>query len=175
MQAIRVAQTLEKRQSRRLLDKREARDLEAAKIVAGMDQVIPPTEERIVESIHNPTIIQSRAQGPDLRMKVLGDNTPLVQAIQAANEDDALYKKVKASPSEHPMFQIKDQMLWSRNRAGEDVLCLPRGLYQNKSIRGVILEQAHEIVGHFGPQKTCRLYPSVVLVAENDYGCYNIL
>src|SRR5690606_193186 len=37
---------------------------------------------------------------------------------------------------------------------GERVLCVPHGSFNNKSLRGSILEQAHEILGHFGPQRT---------------------
>jgi hypothetical protein len=38
-----------------------------------------------------------------------------------------------------------------------------------ESLHGVIIDQAHMIVGHFGPQRTADyMYPAVVLVAANS-------
>lgn len=47
------------------------RDLEATNIMVGMEQVIPPPEELIIESVDNPTVIQFLPRGHYLWTKVL--------------------------------------------------------------------------------------------------------
>ncbi|KAG5220179.1 ribonuclease protein [Salix suchowensis] len=49
----------------------------------------------------------------------------------------------------------------------EVVLCIPQGTLKDNTLTGIIIEQAHSIVGHFSSQKTSE-YIAMVLVAEND-------
>ena len=65
-----------------------------------------------------------------------------------------MYAAIIKDPKDHPTFQIQDGLIWTKNRAKEIVLCVPNAKYGEQSIRGVILEQAHRTVGHYGPQRT---------------------
>lgn len=52
-------------------------------------------------------------------------------------------------------FSIEKGLIFTTNRGGERVLCIPHGTSQNgKSLYGIIAEQAHEVLGHFGGQRT---------------------
>jgi len=61
---------------------------------------------------------------------------------------------VLKQPDQHAAFTIRDQLIWSRNRGGEQVLCVPSTKMGRQSLHGIIIDQAHTIVGHFGPQCT---------------------
>jgi hypothetical protein len=44
--------------------------------------------------------------------------------------------------------------LYTRNKAGESVLCIPSFIRKKRRMTEIIIAQAHEVLGHFGPQKT---------------------
>ncbi|KAJ7506412.1 hypothetical protein B0H11DRAFT_1643057, partial [Mycena galericulata] len=73
-------------------------------------------------------------------------------AISAGYADDKFFKKVLASPKDYRAFTITDGIIYSRNRGGEEVTCIPAAMLGEQSIRGSIIDQAHRTLGHFGPQ-----------------------
>ena len=74
--------------------------------------------------------------------------------LKNSYQDDALFAKVLANPETHQAFDIHNGLIWTKNIGLERVVCLPKGKYGQQSIRGAVLEQAHQIVGHFGHQRT---------------------
>ena len=109
MHAAQVESTLTTRQSRWLLDKQEARDLEAAKITSGMKeltaerepsvttvpQVVPeqkPVEpERVLSEEEDPTVYKSCLYTQHLYNEVFGDNEELQTE---GYTEDPLFSKV---------------------------------------------------------------------------------
>jgi hypothetical protein len=65
-----------------------------------------------------------------------------------------LFVKVLKQPDQHTAFTIHDQLIWSCNRGGEQVLCIPSTKMGSQSLHGIIIDQAHMIVSHFRPQHT---------------------
>jgi len=60
---------------------------------------------------------------------------------------------VLAKPEQHTKsFTIREGLIWTPNLKGLQVLCLPR----DRALLTQVLTQAHEIVGHFGGQRTCK-------------------
>ena len=103
--------------------------------------------------------------------EVFGNNEELQTAVALGYAEDPLFSKVSQRLAEFPAFEKEGNFLWGKNRGGESVLCVPNAKLGTKTVRGAILEQAHEIVGHFGPQRTI----NYVLVAQNDEGCDSVL
>ncbi|PBK70532.1 hypothetical protein ARMSODRAFT_884781, partial [Armillaria solidipes] len=91
--------------------------------------------------------------GPDLSFKTV-ESDEFVTAIKKGYTEDKMMKIVMENPTEHTLFRIKDGMIWTKNRKGEDVLCVPRTLMGDKSVIGMILDQAHSTLGHYGYQRT---------------------
>ena len=54
----------------------------------------------------------------------------------------------------NPSFKEREGFIWTRNRGGEDVVCVPSSSSTDTTLRTRILEQAHQIVGHYGPERT---------------------
>ena len=112
MHAARVESTLTTRQSQQLLDKQEARDLEAAKIASGMKeliserepsvtmvpQVVPEREpaepERVPSEEEDPTVYESRLYTQHLYNEVFGNNEKLQTAVAQGHTEDPLFSKV---------------------------------------------------------------------------------
>lgn len=78
----------------------------------------------------------------------------LRDAIKRSYATDTLFSKVLVDKFKHCPYSERNGLITIVNQAGERVVCVPDGKLGNKYIRGLIIEQAHEVVGHFGPQKT---------------------
>ncbi|KAI5887789.1 uncharacterized protein SCHCODRAFT_02514415, partial [Schizophyllum commune H4-8] len=74
--------------------------------------------------------------------------------MQDAYVDDPLGRKILAAPDKHARFRVRDGFIWTKNGAKEWVAYVPKGRYVDKTLRQLVIEQAHQTVGHFGPQKT---------------------
>ncbi|KAG6874900.1 hypothetical protein C0992_006058 [Termitomyces sp. T32_za158] len=70
--------------------------------------------------------------------------------IQQGYAADTFFIKILDKPKEHLRFHIEHQLIYMMNTSRVKVLCIPR----DRSLITTILEQAHNIVGHFGYQKT---------------------
>ncbi|KAF8227328.1 hypothetical protein L208DRAFT_1297577 [Tricholoma matsutake] len=101
----------------------------------------------------DPRIFKSQAKGPDLHVH-MSEQEPLNDDIQNGYVNNKLFKKILEKPEDHPRFQIWDNFIWMKNIGGEDVLCIPTSTSKGMTLHGHIIQQAHSIVGHFGPLKT---------------------
>jgi len=54
----------------------------------------------------------------------------------------------------HPSFEMKNKIIYTKNRGGEDIVCIPSTMSAEMTLRTRILDQAHQVVGHYGPQRT---------------------
>lgn len=68
--------------------------------------------------------------------------------------EDALFSKVQRAIGEHPSFTTRDDILWTKNRLDQEVVCVPRAKKGQQSITGKIIDAAHTTLGHFGHRKT---------------------
>ncbi|KAF8227296.1 hypothetical protein L208DRAFT_1213865, partial [Tricholoma matsutake] len=105
------------------------------------------------KSKNDPLIHNSQAKGPDLHIH-MSELDPLCDDIQKGYANNKFFKKLFENPEDHPGFQIWDRFIWMKNCSGEDVLCVPSTLFKGTTLHGHIIEQAHTVVGHFGPLKT---------------------
>ena len=128
----------------------EARQQDAAELAAHKES--PPVQQKAEEHL-NPTISESLGQTIDLHPRVEGDRSVL-DAIRIGYDSDPVCAKVLSNIEHHANFTTTDGLLYTKNRAGERVLCIPTGLHQKRRLNEIIIAQAHEVLGHFGPQKT---------------------
>ncbi|KAH7904833.1 hypothetical protein BJ138DRAFT_1018573, partial [Hygrophoropsis aurantiaca] len=98
-------------------------------------------------------LIESTNDGPSLR-EYIEETEGFLKDVQLGYPVDKTLSKVLDKPSEHAAFALRDGLLYSKNHGGEEVLCIPRAVSKGKSIPGIIIEQAHMVLGHFGPNKT---------------------
>ena len=77
-----------------------------------------------------------------------------LQSIASMYPEDPFFAPIYLHPEQYNKFDLHKDYLWTRNRAGERVICVPRGLLKGKSIRGCIIGACHTTVGHLGTSKT---------------------
>ncbi|KAF9023879.1 hypothetical protein BDZ89DRAFT_955257, partial [Hymenopellis radicata] len=75
-------------------------------------------------------------------------------AVRNASKCDSLLGKILDNPDDHRLFHVEDGLVWYKRNSKENALCLPTGGYGEQSIRGLVIEQAHRTLGHYGAQRT---------------------
>jgi hypothetical protein len=140
--------------ARRLRDRSEDRIAEADKLVRAAanhdgDAVVPaPTDAPDL------TVADALQDGPPLGEVVLGDKDFTV-AVKDGYMSDPTLSKVIDKPHHFPVFKVVDGLIYNKNRLGNDCLCIPRsGLKGKRSLPDIVIDHAHTIVGHLGPQRT---------------------
>ena len=67
---------------------------------------------------------------------------------------DKIFSKILANPGHYKSFQIRDGYIYTVNRNKEEVLCIPRVLFDRQTTTQIMIDHAHTTLGHFGSQKT---------------------
>lgn len=83
------------------------------------------------------------------------DSDPTFEAdIKSSYAMDPIFSKVLKAPNDHPRFFVEEGLIWTENsyKPGKKLLCIPKSPKGVRSLCGAVIEQAHEVVGHFGPQ-----------------------
>jgi hypothetical protein len=111
------------------------------------------SRSREVTTDNEPTVVESRAKGENLRKTMANDKT-FEEDILKGYEEDVFFGRITKKNEENPLFRIHNGLVWTQNRGGEEVLCIPSAKSLKTTIRARIVEQAHQVVGHFGSQRT---------------------
>ncbi|KIJ58998.1 hypothetical protein HYDPIDRAFT_33617 [Hydnomerulius pinastri MD-312] len=141
------------RQSVRLCEKAQVKErcLEASEMNTNPEpdtRESPPTGADEDPSVFN-------SSGMDEVLPQFVNATESLRAsIQTQYLEDPLLSKIIQDPKAHPAFSKEDDYVYLKNGKGRDVLCMPRGLHDGKSITGILIEQAHNALGHFGTLHT---------------------
>jgi hypothetical protein len=101
----------------------------------------------------DPTVRESRAEGGNLHETMANDDT-FEEDIQKGYSEDMFFKKVLEDGEGNPLFRVHKGTMWMQNRGGEEVMCIPSVRSLDMTIHVRIIEQAHQVVGHFGTQRT---------------------
>src|ERR1700730_11863987 len=102
-----------------------------------------------------------------LRLRMEGGDNGMQQSICDGYKQDCLFKVILDAPENYTSFKIRDNLIFSKNSKGDEVLCVHRTLHKGKSIPGIITNKAHVVLRHMGMKRTtdyvCRYYwwPSV--------------
>jgi hypothetical protein len=149
-------------QNRKLQEAQELREEEAVEMQQAtaetQDMPQPPAEEE------DPTKGDILGHSPTGQPPMLDNENPeedqqLLQTIKDNYEKDLLTRTMLANPENHKKyFRVSKGLIWTKNFHGTEVICIPR----ENSLITQLLTKAHEVVGHYGDQRTCeytrRLY-----------------
>ena len=68
--------------------------------------------------------------------------------------EDRFFTDIWEKPERHNRFEKKEDLLWTRNRIQQRVICVPKGMHNGYNIRGIVIDASHETLGHLGYRKT---------------------
>lgn len=129
------------------------RDIEAEAMKG--PEVEPDTQASVAETENvnakETTLGEMLDAGPDLNATELVEDDFLI-SIRNGYAADSLFKLVLESPQQYKQFTLQDGLIFTLNRVGAEVVCIPRANHGPQSLQGVILDQAHQALGHYGFQ-----------------------
>ena len=80
------------------------------------------------------------------------DLNPIIMKIYW---QDKIYSKILESPKAHAKFGVKEGLIFTKNNPSWDVICVsPKAIHKGKRLIKIIIDHAHNIIGHFGQFKT---------------------
>jgi hypothetical protein len=100
-----------------------------------------------------PMVVESRVKGENLHKTMANDKT-FEEDILREYEEDAFFGRITKKNKENPLFRIHNGLVLTQNRGEEEVLCIPLSKLLDTTLHVRIVEQAHQVVGHFGSQRT---------------------
>jgi hypothetical protein len=138
-----------------------------------MGMTIAPYMYAMTVDVQSEDLTVAQSMGHHVEIADMGDlDKAFRQDIHQGYMMDKLFSKVLSNPSHHCPFKVDNSLIWTSNISGDDMLCIPAMKPNMKSLQGVIIEQAHCTIGHFGPQQMMdyichwywwpKLYPLVV-------------
>jgi RNase H-like domain found in reverse transcriptase/Integrase zinc binding domain len=138
-----------------VIEHTEARQCKAAELATHKEsgQEPPVSQCMPLQDRANPMILESLGQLPDLHPRIEGDCS-ILHDIKNRYAKDPTFAKVLKKSEHHKNFEIADGLIYTCNRMGESVLCIPSVVLKKRRLPEIIIAQAHETLGHFGPKKT---------------------
>jgi len=137
------------RWSTHLVEKAEQRVLKSDQMNKG---AVNPVDNPNADP--DPLAFMSRADMQSLCVRIERDIN-LTCLMQGHYHKDPLFMKVFSHPEVHPHFRIKDQLIWTKNQMGQDIVCIPwKAFIWGRRLIKIILDQAHTTIGHFGQLST---------------------
>ena len=136
----------------RLREKVEDRVEESAKLNEGTRSEpdkgkVPPISQ---EEVSWTTAL---TKGPPL-MPIIAQEIEFMTEVKKGYKDDTTFNKIIRAPEEHQLFEVRDGAIWTKNRQGNEVLCVPRSMVKKRRLTGIVIDHAHTVIGHMGAQKT---------------------
>jgi hypothetical protein len=101
----------------------EEREIQAEEMVNNQRETGAPIDAS--EEEDDPTIFESISNGPELR-KHVEKVTHFLDRVKRGYEKDTLFAKIVKEEKRYPSFKYRDGLLYTNNRGGQEVLCIPR-------------------------------------------------
>ncbi|KAI0039519.1 hypothetical protein FA95DRAFT_1504070, partial [Auriscalpium vulgare] len=105
------------------------------------------------EEGNDPRVIDSTQNGPPLNQR-MDDTHGFMDDVRAEYALDPLFVKVINDLGAHPAFSAENGLIYTTNKAGTRVLCIPGVVTKKRRLTERVIDQAHAVLGHLGTQKT---------------------
>ena len=84
----------------------------------------------------------------------IGNEFDLNKIIMKFYQQDKIYSKILENPKAHANFGVKEGLIFTKNNLSRDVICIsPKAIHKGKRLIKIIIDHAHNIIGHFGQFK----------------------
>ncbi len=78
----------------------------------------------------------------------------ILTVIRLAYKSDKSWAEVLKNHEHFLQFVLHDGLILHMNNSGDSVLVIPNVIHKGEGVRGLITQNAHNIIGHFGYNKT---------------------
>ena len=101
----------------------------------------------------DPSVLESVGNSPNLPRQ-LQDNEGLQAAITAGYKADPVLSKIWDNLEHHAAFRLRNNLMYTNNCDGEEVLCVPHMKVKGDMVIALIIAQAHQTLRHLRAQQT---------------------
>jgi len=144
---IRAMRAAEARRSRRLMDRREERDDEALRM-EDLNESEDANDGYHAED--DPSLGESMFNRKNVPAPEISKDDTFMDSIRKGYTEDKLFSRILENTADFPAFKLHEGIIWWSNPKGDRVTCIPR----DRELITTVITQAHEVVGHFGDQRT---------------------
>ena len=103
------------------------------------------------------TITYTLANNRKLLLTMTEQEFDLNKIIMKFYQQDKLYSKILENPKAHMKFGIRQGLIFTKNNLSRDVICIsPKAIHKGKWLIKIIIDHAHNIIGHFRQFKTAQ-------------------
>lgn len=140
--------------ARRLCDREEEQVIEADRMAEAARCAEPNLDGAETSDPEDITLGEALQSGPALTSLVLGDDS-FIEAVKDGYMSDSMYSKILNKREQYKTFRVDGGIIYTKNRLGVEVMCIPRAQLKGKrSLPEVVIDHAHDTLGHLGAQKT---------------------
>ena len=93
--------------------------------------------------------------GPSLA-QVMSTTEGFLDDVRAGYVGDALFSKIRENPDQFNRFRWNDGLLYMDRADTLPVLCIPQTMHKSRKLTEMIIDQAHQTIGHAGSERTSR-------------------
>ena len=123
-------------------------------------------ESQMLNEMFNNIPVEQETKDDDTIAYTSGSNgKPLLASIEKEfdlnkiimkfYQQDKIYSKILENPKAHAKFGVKEGLIFTKNNILRDVICIsPKAIHKGKRLIEIIINHAHNIIGHFGQFKT---------------------
>ena len=79
-----------------------------------------------------------------------------LENVRTGYTKDPLFVKIKENPDQFSRFRWQEGLLYMDRTEGLPVLCIPRTMHKSRRLTEVIIDQAHQTIGHAGSERTSK-------------------
>ena len=113
-----------------------------------------PNDVQIDNSLDNPRFQPRDAEDAAKLYRTIGDqDDPFPDCLKGRYGEDPMFKPILDNPSNFSNFEIREGLVFFRSE-GMTRLAIPNVMVNDRSIREVVIRQAHSILAHLGGEKT---------------------
>jgi hypothetical protein len=95
------------------------------------------------------------ASTPDVNLyDIVEQKVSFFDTVAKSYENDEFFEKIRAKPTRYSKFSESDGLIVTENAQGQQVTCIPLGIFKGRRLTEIIVDQAHRLLGHLGAQKT---------------------
>ena len=134
------------RRSQRLQEKTPAARLESQMLNETVNNT--PVEQ---ETEDDDTITYTSGNNGKPLLTLIKKEFDLNKIIMKFYQQDKIYSKILENPKAHIKCGIKEGLNFMKDNLSRDVICIsPKGIHKGKRLIEIIINHAHNIIGHFG-------------------------
>ena len=107
------------------------------------------------ETADEDTIIYTAGSNGKPLLASIKKEFDLNQIIRKFYQQDKIYSKILETPKAHAKIGVKEGLIFMKNNLSRDVIYVsPKASHKRKRLIEIIIDHAHNIIGHFGQFKT---------------------